>query len=38
VVQSVIAVSEGRVPDNIVNREVIDSPRFQEKLAAFRAR
>jgi len=38
VIQSILAVREGRVPDNIVNREVIDSPRFQEKLAAFRAR
>jgi phosphoglycerate dehydrogenase-like enzyme len=38
VVQSILAVREGRIPDNIVNREVIDSPRFQEKLAAFRAR
>jgi phosphoglycerate dehydrogenase-like enzyme len=38
VATSILAVREGKVPDNIVNREVVDSPRFQEKLAAYRAR
>lgn len=38
VVKSILAVREGKVPDNIVNREVVDSPCFQEKLAGYRAR
>lgn len=38
VIASILAVREGRVPENLVNREVVDSPRFQEKLAAYRAR
>ena len=37
VATSILAVRQGRVPDNIVNREVVDSPRFQEKLANLRA-
>lgn len=38
VITSILAVREGRVPENLVNREVVDSPRFQEKLAGYRAR
>lgn len=38
VIDSILAIREGRVPQNLVNREVVDSPRFQEKLAGYRAR
>jgi phosphoglycerate dehydrogenase-like enzyme len=38
VLSGILAVRRGTVPENIVNREVVDSPRFQEKLAANRAR
>jgi phosphoglycerate dehydrogenase-like enzyme len=38
VVESILAVRRGEIPRNVVNREVIESPRFQAKLAAFRAR
>jgi phosphoglycerate dehydrogenase-like enzyme len=38
VLSGILAVRRGVVPENIVNREVVDSPRFQEKLAANRAR
>jgi phosphoglycerate dehydrogenase-like enzyme len=38
VANSILAVREGRVPEHVVNREVIDTPRFREKLAAYRAR
>ena len=33
---NVLAVSRGELPGGIVNREVIDRPGFQKKLAAFR--
>jgi D-3-phosphoglycerate dehydrogenase len=32
--QSIIDVSAGRVPQHVVNREVLQSPLFQQKLAA----
>ena len=38
VLQGILDVRQGRVPQNIVNREVVDSPRFREKLAAYRER
>ena len=38
VLRSILDVREGKTPQHIVNREVVDSPRFQEKLAAFRTR
>jgi phosphoglycerate dehydrogenase-like enzyme len=38
VATSILAVWRGEVPPNVVNREVIDSPRFQAKLATHRAR
>jgi D-3-phosphoglycerate dehydrogenase len=38
VLTSILDVRTGRVPRHVVNREVIESPRFQEKLAAYRAR
>ncbi len=34
--QNVLAVSRGQLPGGIVNREVIDRPGFQRKLARFR--
>ncbi len=36
--QRVIQVSRGEIPDNIVNREVLDRQDFQEKLAMHRDR
>jgi phosphoglycerate dehydrogenase-like enzyme len=36
VLSSILDVRRGVVPQNIVNREVVDSPRFREKLAAYR--
>ena len=36
--QRVIQVSRGEIPDNIVNREVLDRQGFQEKLARHRDR
>jgi phosphoglycerate dehydrogenase-like enzyme len=38
VVTSILDVRAGRVPVHLANPEVVDSPRFQEKLAAYRAR
>ena len=35
---SVLAVAAGRVPDNVVNGEVLDSPRWREKLARYAER
>jgi phosphoglycerate dehydrogenase-like enzyme len=35
--QSVLALSRGELPGGIVNREVIDRPAFQKKLARFAA-
>jgi hypothetical protein len=32
----VIAVSRGEVPGGIVNREVLERPGFQRKLARYR--
>lgn len=36
--QNLLAVARGEAPDGIVNREVLDRPGFQAKLARFRAR
>lgn len=38
VLTPILAVRQGNVPQNIVNREVVESPRFQEKLAALKSR
>ena len=38
VLSTILDVRRGVVPQNIVNREVVESPRFQEKLAAYRER
>lgn len=38
VLSTILAVREGQVPQNIVNREVVESPRFQQKLAALKSR
>ncbi|MGH2559116.1 MAG: NAD(P)-dependent oxidoreductase [Thermomicrobiales bacterium] len=38
VMESILAVAAGGPPRFVVNREVLDSPRFQEKLARIRAR
>jgi phosphoglycerate dehydrogenase-like enzyme len=38
VLQGILDVRQGKVPQNIVNREVVESPRFTEKLAAYRER
>jgi phosphoglycerate dehydrogenase-like enzyme len=38
VLQGILDVRQGKVPQNIVNREVVESPRFREKLAAYRER
>ena len=35
---SILDVYRGETPQHIVNREVVESPRFQQKLAAYRAR
>lgn len=32
---NILKVARGQLPDNIINREVLDSPRFQSKLARF---
>ena len=34
-VKGMLRASRGEIPENIVNREVLDRPRFQEKLARF---
>jgi phosphoglycerate dehydrogenase-like enzyme len=36
--QNALAVSRGRLPGGIVNRGVLDQPKFQEKLARYRRR
>jgi phosphoglycerate dehydrogenase-like enzyme len=36
--QSICEVAAGRVPNNVVNREVLDRPDFQAKLRRFAAR
>lgn len=38
VIESILAVREGRVPVALANPEVIDSPKFQEKLARLKTR
>jgi D-3-phosphoglycerate dehydrogenase len=38
VIESVLAVREGRLPATLVNPEVADSPVFQKKLADLKAR
>ena len=38
VLSTILDVRRGEVPQNIVNREVVESPRFREKLAAYRER
>ncbi|MDQ2683917.1 MAG: dehydrogenase, partial [Chloroflexota bacterium] len=38
VVDAILAVREGNVPKTLVNTEVVESPRFQEKLAALKSR
>jgi phosphoglycerate dehydrogenase-like enzyme len=35
---SVLAVAAGRVPDNVVNKDVLDSPRWRDKLACYAGR
>jgi phosphoglycerate dehydrogenase-like enzyme len=36
--ESVLAVATGRVPNNVVNREVLGSPRWRKKLARYAGR
>ncbi|HEX5849567.1 MAG TPA: NAD(P)-dependent oxidoreductase, partial [Rubrobacter sp.] len=36
--ESVLDVAAGRVPDNVVNREVLASPRWRDKLAMYAGR
>lgn len=38
VIESILAVREGRVPTALANPEVVDSPIFQQKLANLKAR
>lgn len=38
VLQGILDVRQGKAPQNVVNREVLESPRFTEKLAAYRER
>ena len=38
VLESILDVRAGRAPKHVVNREVLESPTFQEKLAANRTR
>lgn len=38
VAESILAVRRGEIPKHIANRAVLDTPRFQEKLAAYRER
>ena len=33
--ESILDVAAGRIPDNIVNRDALDNPRFQEKLRRY---
>ncbi|MGI8474976.1 MAG: NAD(P)-dependent oxidoreductase [Thermomicrobiales bacterium] len=35
--QSMLAIAAGNVPTYVVNKDVVDTPRFQEKLARFRS-
>lgn len=34
-IEGMLRASQGLVPENVVNREVLDRPRFREKLARF---
>lgn len=36
VIDAILAVRQGRVPANVVNRDVIDTEKFQRKLANYR--
>lgn len=36
-VEGMLRAARGEIPANVVNREVLDSPRFREKLARFAA-
>ena len=38
VIDAILDVMNGKVPTYVVNREVIESPKFQQKLAAYRER
>lgn len=38
VIDAILDVRAGRVPEYVVNRAVIDSPGFQEKLAGYRSK
>lgn len=38
VMRSILAVARGEAPHYVVNRDVLDSPRFQAKLDRFRSR
>ena len=33
--ESILAVAAGQIPNNIVNRDALDNPRFQEKLRRY---
>ncbi|MGB9606365.1 MAG: NAD(P)-dependent oxidoreductase, partial [Bryobacteraceae bacterium] len=35
---SILAIADGRIPENIVNPEVLESPRFQRKLERLKSR
>ena len=37
-VEGMIRAASGKVPENVVNPEVLDRPRFREKLRRFAAR
>ena len=36
VVESILAIKHGKIPDNVVNTEVMQNPLFLEKLGAPR--
>ena len=36
--ESILDVAAGRIPKNVVNRDVLDNPRLQEKLRAYATR
>jgi phosphoglycerate dehydrogenase-like enzyme len=37
-VKAVLEVQHGRAPRGVVNRQVVDSPRFKARLEAYRAK
>jgi phosphoglycerate dehydrogenase-like enzyme len=37
VLDAILDIRQGKVPQYVVNKEVVDSPKFQEKLERFRA-